>query len=153
MAAYLVVVRDARREIDTAAIVTRTYAWAAVVLVAGAVAVHQPPPAFDNVPAWGGIVAMALISQLLGHTAINASLRWFAPSTVSFTNLLEPVCAAALALIVFGEKLSTGRACRRSRVARGHCGRFARRLAEPTGSIGPYRTEGIGRGQGMVAKR
>lgn len=106
MAAYLVVVRDARREIDTAAIVTRTYAWAAVVLVAGAVAVHQPPPAFDNVPAWGGIVAMALISQLLGHTAINASLRWFAPSTVSFTNLLEPVCAAALALIVFGEKLS-----------------------------------------------
>jgi drug/metabolite transporter (DMT)-like permease len=46
---------------------------------------------------------MALISQLLGHTAINASLRWFSPSAVSFATLLEPVIAAVLAFGIFGE--------------------------------------------------
>ncbi|HEY1653933.1 MAG TPA: EamA family transporter [Candidatus Tumulicola sp.] len=106
MAAYLVIVRDARGTLATEVIVTRTYATAAVVLVAGAAIARQPPPALHDLPAWGGILAMALISQLLGHTAINASLRWFSPSAVSFTNLLEPVCAAVLALIVFGETLS-----------------------------------------------
>ncbi len=106
MAAYLIIVRDARGTLDTRTIVTRTYTWAAVVLAAAAAIAHQPPPPVTDVTAWGGIVAMALISQLLGHTAINASLRWFSPSAVSFTNLIEPVAAAILALAVFGEGLS-----------------------------------------------
>lgn len=106
MAAYLIVVRDARATLDTGTIVTRTYAWAAVVLIAAAAIARQPPPAMHDVSAWGGIAAMALVSQLLGHTAINAALRWFSPSTVSFTNLIEPVAAGVLALIVFGEALS-----------------------------------------------
>jgi drug/metabolite transporter (DMT)-like permease len=46
---------------------------------------------------------MAIVSQLLGHTAINASLRWFSPSAVSFATLLEPVFAGALALALFHE--------------------------------------------------
>jgi len=49
---------------------------------------------------------MAMISQLLGHTGINASLRWFSTSTVAFSTLLEPVFAAVLAAALFGEKLS-----------------------------------------------
>ena len=49
---------------------------------------------------------MALVSQLLGHTALNASLRWFSPSAVAFANLLEPLIAAALAFALFGESLS-----------------------------------------------
>ena len=51
-------------------------------------------------------MAMALISQLLGHTALNAALRWFSPSAVAMTTLLEPVTAAVLALFIFGETLS-----------------------------------------------
>jgi drug/metabolite transporter (DMT)-like permease len=106
MAAYLIIVRDARGRLDTRTIVTQTYTWAAVVLTAAAAIAHQPPPRLTDVTAWGGILAMALISQLLGHTAINASLRWFSPSAVSFTNLIEPVAAAILALVAFGEGLS-----------------------------------------------
>ncbi len=106
MAAYLIIVRDARGTLDTRTIVTRTYAWAAIVLAAAAAIARQPPPPLTDVTAWGGIVAMALISQLLGHTAINASLRWFSPSAVSFTNLVEPVAAAILAVLLFGEGLS-----------------------------------------------
>jgi drug/metabolite transporter (DMT)-like permease len=106
MAVYLLFVREVRDALDTRSIVTHTYSWAAVVLVAAAAVAHQPPPRLADSGAWGGIVAMALISQLLGHTAINASLRWFSPSAVSFTTLIEPVSAAVLALVVFGEALS-----------------------------------------------
>jgi drug/metabolite transporter (DMT)-like permease len=49
---------------------------------------------------------MALISQLLGHTSLNAALRDFAPSTVAMSTLLEPVFAAALAAAIFHETLS-----------------------------------------------
>jgi DME family drug/metabolite transporter len=49
---------------------------------------------------------MALVSQLLGHTALNAALRDFTPSVVALTTLLEPIVAAILAAIVFRETLS-----------------------------------------------
>jgi drug/metabolite transporter (DMT)-like permease len=105
-AAYLILVREVRGELGTQTIVTHTYAWAAVVLVALAALAHEPPPPLANAAAWGGIVGMALISQLLGHTAMNASLRWFTPSSVSFSNLLEPPLAAAMASAIFHESVA-----------------------------------------------
>lgn len=105
IAAYLLLVRTVRRRLGTRTIVTHTYTWAALLLVAAAAAVHQAPPSLGDSVAWGGIVAMALVSQLLGHTAMNASLRWFTPSAIGFSTLLEPVVAAALALGIFREAL------------------------------------------------
>lgn len=105
-AAYLLLVREVRADVTTRAIVTNTYTAAAIVLVAAAAAAHQAPPGPHAYAAWGGIVAMALISQLLGHTGMNAALRWFSPGAVSFSTLLEPIFAAALALVLFGETLS-----------------------------------------------
>jgi drug/metabolite transporter (DMT)-like permease len=106
IAAYFILVREVRADLGTRTIVTHTYSWAAIVLIAVAAACRQPlPPASDGV-AWGGIAAMALISQLLGHTAMNASLRWFTPSAVAFSTLLEPVVAALLALLLFGESVA-----------------------------------------------
>jgi drug/metabolite transporter (DMT)-like permease len=106
IAAYFIVVREVRRELSTRTIVTHTYAWAAVTLGVAAVAAHQPLPAPNDTVAWGGILAMALVSQLLGHTALNASLRWFTPSAVSFATLIEPIVAAVLALLIFGERIA-----------------------------------------------
>jgi drug/metabolite transporter (DMT)-like permease len=37
---------------------------------------------------------------------MNAALRWFSPTAVSFSTLLEPVIAAVLALALFGETLT-----------------------------------------------
>jgi drug/metabolite transporter (DMT)-like permease len=102
----LLFVREVRAELGTRTIVTTTYTTAAVVLVILALIARQPPPALHAYGAWGGIVAMALISQLLGHTGMNAALRWFSPTAVAFSTLLEPVFAAALALALFGETLS-----------------------------------------------
>ena len=105
-AAYLLLVRQVRADLTTRTIVTTTYSTAAIVLVVAAAAAHQAPPNVHAYAAWGGIIAMALISQLLGHTGMNAALRWFSPSAVSFSTLLEPVFAAVLALLIFGETLS-----------------------------------------------
>ena len=105
-AAYLLLVREVRADLSTRAIVTTTYSAAAIVLVILALLAHQPPPPLHAYAAWGGILAMALVSQLLGHTGMNAALRWFSPTAVSFSTLLEPVIAAALALVIFGETLS-----------------------------------------------
>jgi drug/metabolite transporter (DMT)-like permease len=104
--AYFILVREVRSSYGTRAIVTQTYTWSALALVIGAAAAHQSPPAFSNAQAWGGILAMAFVSQLLGHTGMNASLKWFSPSAVAMSTLLEPVIAAVLALFIFGETLT-----------------------------------------------
>ncbi|MHB8146604.1 MAG: DMT family transporter [Vulcanimicrobiaceae bacterium] len=101
--AYFTLVREVRNDLTTRTIVTHTYAWAALGLLLAALTAHQPLPAASAVGAWGGILAMALVSQLLGHTALNAALRWFSPSAVAFATLLEPAIAAALALAIFHE--------------------------------------------------
>jgi drug/metabolite transporter (DMT)-like permease len=105
MAAYLTLVRTIRRRLPTLAVVARTYTWAAIVLVPLALATHEKPPPPGAHAAWFGILAMALISQLLGHTAMNAALRWFTPTTIGFSTLFEPLIAAILAAIVFGEAI------------------------------------------------
>jgi drug/metabolite transporter (DMT)-like permease len=109
--AYLLVVRDAGKtgavRLPTRAIVLRTYGWATFALALGAAVTHQSPPPLTDARSWGGILAMALVSQLLGHTALNAALRDFRPSVVALSTLAEPVVAALLAALVFREFLGT----------------------------------------------
>ncbi|MDQ6933046.1 MAG: DMT family transporter, partial [Candidatus Eremiobacteraeota bacterium] len=105
IAAYLMLVREVRSQLSTRDIVTRTYTYAAVALALAALLTHQGPPVLANTTAWLGILGMALISQSLGHTAINVSLHFFSPSAISFATLFEPVVAAVLAAILFGETL------------------------------------------------
>lgn len=106
MSVYLIIVRGIRSRLGTVPIVARTYAWAAIVLVPLAAIAHENPPSASAHAAWLGIFGMAVFSQLLGHTAMNFSLRWFTPSTVGFSTLLEPVIAAVLAAFIFGEALA-----------------------------------------------
>jgi len=106
IAAYLILVRDADARYATLAIVGRTYPIAALVLIATMLAIRDPIPAADDLPAWGGIIAMALISQLFGHTALNAAVRHLSPTFVATVTLIEPVMAGVLAAIFFGERLT-----------------------------------------------
>ena len=108
---YLIVVRAAGTNPDgsrlgTRRIVARTYTWGALVLVAFSFATREGPPSYADGAAWAGILAMAFVSQLLGHTALNAALRDFSPSVVAMTTLLEPIVAAVFAAFVFRETLS-----------------------------------------------
>jgi drug/metabolite transporter (DMT)-like permease len=109
--AYLLIVRDAGAGADgmrlpTLRIVVRTYSWAALVLIAMAAIARQVPPPLGDVTAWGGILAMALVSQLLGHTAINAALRDFRPSVIALSTLAEPIVAATFAAVLFHESIT-----------------------------------------------
>lgn len=108
--AYLLIVRDAgarhSNPLPTRQIVARTYGWSALALVVATFVSQERAPAASDVSAWAGILAMAFISQLVGHTALNAALRDFSPSTIALTTLLEPVIAAVLAAVLFGEALT-----------------------------------------------
>ncbi len=112
MAIYFVIVRSAGvspesgKPLGTTAIVARTYTWAAIALVIASLAAGQRPPPLDDRLAWFGILGMGLVSQLLGHTGLNAALTSFSPTIVSATTLLEPVAAAILAALVFHEAIA-----------------------------------------------
>jgi drug/metabolite transporter (DMT)-like permease len=89
----------------TLAVTSRTYTYAAVLLIAASLVAHDPLPPLGDARAWGGIIAMALLSQLFGHTALNAAVRVLSATFVSTTTLLEPVIAAVLASWLFSERL------------------------------------------------
>lgn len=110
-AAYLIAIRSISNLYPTTVVVGRTYSWAALTLGVVALAIQQAPPPASDAISWGGIIGMALISQLLGHTGMNASLRWFSSSTVAFSTLLEPVFAGVLAAMIFAEHLSLQTVC------------------------------------------
>ena len=91
---------------STIGIVGRTYPIAAIAVGIWALVSHDRFPQFSDTTAWGGILAMALISQMLGHTALNAALRTLTTTIVAMTTLLEPIVAALFAAWLFSERLS-----------------------------------------------
>ncbi|MGD1068106.1 MAG: DMT family transporter [Vulcanimicrobiaceae bacterium] len=105
-ATYLLLVRGTDARYDTLAVIARTYPLAALTLALAALALHDPLPAAGDWRGWGGILAMALVSQLFGHTALNAAVRVLSATFVATMTLLEPVLAALLAAWLFGERLS-----------------------------------------------
>ncbi len=49
------------------------------------------------------VFLMAVMSQVVGHTSLNWSLRWVSPTLVSLSLLFEPVVASLVGAIVFDE--------------------------------------------------
>jgi len=104
MAVYLLLVRASDVRYSTPAVVGRTYPIAALVLACAALAANDGFPSVHARGAWAGILALAFVSQLFGHTALNAAVRVLSATFVATTTLLEPVIAAVAAAIVFGEQ-------------------------------------------------
>lgn len=46
---------------------------------------------------------MTLISQIIGHSSLNWSIRWISPTLVSLSLLFEPVVASVIGAIIFQE--------------------------------------------------
>jgi drug/metabolite transporter (DMT)-like permease len=105
IAAYLEIVRTLNVP-STLGVVARTYPISALVLVPVAWVTHQGPPPLDARLSWFGILAMALVSQGIGHTGMNAATRYFSSRFVATSTLLEPVIAGILATLLFRERLS-----------------------------------------------
>jgi len=103
MAAYLLLVRASDARYTTLAVVGRTYPVAALLLLGAAFVTRDPFPPLQATSAWLAILALAFVSQLFGHTALNAAVRALSATFVAMTILLEPVIAAIAAAFVFGE--------------------------------------------------
>lgn len=104
MAVYLLLVRASDVRYTTLAVVGRTYPVAAIALAIAATVAHDGFPGAQASGAWAGIFALALLSQLFGHTALNAAVRVLSATFVATTTLLEPLIAAIAAAFVFGER-------------------------------------------------
>ena len=105
-AVYLLLVRASDPLYTTLAVVARTYPLATLVLACAAALAHDRVPPLSAHLAWAGILAMALGSQLFGHSALNAAVRSVSATLVGMTILLEPVIAAVAAAFVFGERIA-----------------------------------------------
>jgi drug/metabolite transporter (DMT)-like permease len=53
------------------------------------------------------ICLMAVMSQVIGHSSLNWSVRWISPTVISLSLLFEPVVASLAGAIVFQEIPST----------------------------------------------
>ena len=100
---YFLLGREAqRRGLSIGQYVAVAYATAAAVLL--------PLPAFFGTPytgwppiVYGYALAMALTSQLVGHTGFNWAVRWIPPVLVTLAILFEPLGSGFLAYLFFGE--------------------------------------------------
>ena len=106
-AIYLLLVEGLHQVISSRRQVTIAYTVAAVILWAslltnGGATLHY------SLGVWSAIAGLAIGPQILGHTLLNASLRHFPASIVSFSVLLQPVIAAILAYVLLHQILMPG---------------------------------------------
>ena len=102
-AAYILCGRSLRTRGDEwLPYVTRVYSVAAAVLLA-LVLVSGDPLGGYSLRTYGFFALLALVPQLIGHTAINRSLGYLPAATVAVAILGEPVGASLLAALFLDE--------------------------------------------------
>ena len=105
VAAYYLIGRRVRKSVVLMPYIYLSYTTAAVVLTIMALFTGQlsaistlPPSAY----LW--MTLLALLPQLIGHSAYNFALGYLSAAYVGLTNLAEPIGSAILAFILFGEQ-------------------------------------------------
>ncbi len=53
----------------------------------------------------GWFILLAFLAGIVGHTGLNACLRWLRPLTVSFAVTLEPIIGAFIGWFFFDEDI------------------------------------------------
>ena len=104
-AVYLLFGRNLRRKLSLLSYVAVCYGSAAVVLWTLVLILQLPITGFS-----GSTVAcfwaMALFTQLVGHSTYNWALRWFSAGLIAVSLLGEPIGSTILAYFIFGEGLT-----------------------------------------------
>jgi len=102
---YLLMGRAVRARVSLTAYIWLAYSSAALLLLA-LVAIMRVPVFALPEGAWLFMAALALGPQLIGHTSFNWALRRLTATFVAVAILGEPVGAALLAWLFFGERFS-----------------------------------------------
>lgn len=101
-AVYMLFGRSAQKKLSTTAYTYVVYSSCALALLAFCHVQAQSIWDYGLRPVVVG-AALALFSTILGHSIFSWCLKYFSPSFVSASKLMEPVGAGILAAILFGE--------------------------------------------------
>lgn len=104
-AVYLLCGRKLRRKLSLLSYVAICYGSAAVILWLVVLFLDLPITGYSTQTV-AAFWAMALISQIIGHSSYNWSLKWFSTSLVAVSLLGEPIGSTLLAYTIFGEGLT-----------------------------------------------
>ena len=104
-AVYLLLGRNLRKKLSLLAYIFVCYGSAAVILWMLVLGLRLPISGFS-----GGTSAcfwaMALFTQLVGHSTYNWALKWLSAGVIAVSLLGEPIGSTILAYFIFGEGLS-----------------------------------------------
>jgi drug/metabolite transporter (DMT)-like permease len=103
---YLIVGSKMRREMDVLSYVTIVYSFSGLFLLITSLFSGTPFTGFQS-SSYLFMVLLAIVPQLIGHTAINWALRHLKTSMIAITILGEPIGASVLACVIFGETISS----------------------------------------------
>ncbi len=104
-AIYLLLGRNLRRKLSLLAYVTVCYGSAAVILWIIVLFLSLPITGYSSQTV-AAFWAMAVVSQIIGHSSYNWALKWFSTALVAVTLLGEPIGSTILAYIIFDEGLT-----------------------------------------------
>ena len=102
VAVYTLLGRIVREKLSTTVYTYLVYAACALVLLFTCLVQEQKLLGYGVSPVLVGLL-LAVFSTLLGHSIFSWCLKYFSPAFVSASKLCEPVVAAILAAILFGE--------------------------------------------------
>jgi drug/metabolite transporter (DMT)-like permease len=102
VAGYMLIGRRVRARMALIPYITLTYGSAAIVLLALTAIAHEPLLGFPA-QAYGWILLLALIPQLIAHSTYNWALKYLPAAFVSISLLGEPVGSTALAMVLLDE--------------------------------------------------
>lgn len=105
--AYTLAGSKARATMDTGSYTTLCYSLTALLLLIMVWVSGQPIIGFPAI-GWAGIIALTVVSQLLGHTIFNHLVVALGPLVVSMIILLEIPGAAILAGVFLGQSPPVG---------------------------------------------
>jgi len=104
MAAYLMLGQRVRRELSLLAYIALCYGTAAVLLGVAVVVLELPVTGLGT-GTYLAMIALGLVSQVIGHSVYNWVLKRFSPNFVSVCLLGEPVLSGLLGLVYFREAI------------------------------------------------
>ncbi len=104
-AIYLLLGRKLRRKLSLLSYVAICYGSAALFLWLAVIVLRLPVSGYDTQTV-AAFWAMALVSQIIGHSSYNWALKWFSTGFVAVALLGEPIGATIMAYIIFDEGLT-----------------------------------------------
>lgn len=101
-AAFFLVAENLRRSVGLMAFITLIYLGAAVLLWVPVLGLGLPVAGF-TAETYFALIALGLVSQVIGHSGFNWAVRAISPMILALLFLAEPILSAALGWIYFRE--------------------------------------------------